>query len=532
MNWMRKITIWLLSWIVLTTGCQSNEVKYEESLENERSFVEIEQESSQIEESEVEVEEMKYEISSLTPETTGEKQYDWVIIQHGRKVVNQNDVEEINRQLQLEVDDSIAFHIVTLKDYVTPEVLREIYEQLEGNMDYISFGDDLCAFVMKEWRENFKELSEEMVNGKLHGFYEAVPEVVWKANNIDGGIYSFSNATTISVRGYGFSSEVQEKYGKDQLIKLLKTNGVENEEVWKEFYDLHGESICMWSALSWGVPVYMTENPYVRATLSQFANGFEEQYFVRLTDDIRFDIEKEEFVWLPENEKYITIKQDVADLYEKGYLCVRRAMTDEPLKTVISIGNTANSNEVYEFGEETDALWVPLQNQAMVTNYQYGNEYMYSMVYKEAEEGWEEVLNVIGTNEQITDILNKNDYDMTISSLVFGEREAYYTLNVDDEYEMIQTVYEEAKENPIAGFIFNPLPIRDEWEEYNRLSATYAGANLTVEPKAAGDLNEPNFETIDMIWNEYQSMKEDAHIQTILQELNRQYTEWRSSLSE
>ena len=63
----------------------------------------------------------------------------------------------------------------------------------------------------------------------------------------------------------------------------------------------------MWSALSWGVPVYMTEIPYVRATLSQFANGFDEQYFVRLTDDIRFDIEKEEFVWLPENEKYITI---------------------------------------------------------------------------------------------------------------------------------------------------------------------------------------------------------------------------------
>lgn len=527
MKFAEKVLSLLICCILLLTGCQSDEVKIGESMTEESSEVEIAAESSVVANSEIEVaiEKQEYEVESLIPKNTKEKQFDWVIIQYGRKTLKQKDVDEINEYLQLKVDASIAFHIVTLDGYVSPSVLQELYEELDGNMDFVSFGRDLSAFDMKEWKENFVELSGELQGGKLDSFYKTVPEIAWEANKIDDCIYSFSNSTQVYVRGYGFSTEIQEKYGREQLLKLQKANGIKNEDGWKGLYELSADPLCVWSSLFWGIRADASENPYFRTTLGKLTNGFEDNDFVELTDDIQFDIEKGEFVWLPESEKYVEIKNKTKEFYEKGYLTL--ALGDS-LQANLFAGNTATHHEVNIEGEESDSLWVPLFEEIYISNHLCGNDFMYSFVYCQAEDGWEEVLDVMGSDEAISQCLNQYYYDMTISALVYGEILGYYTPRIRDRYEMIQIVYEEAKENPIAGFVFNPLPIQEEWEEYNRKYSAYAGISFSTRVSEEEIvLYEPNFETIDMVWNAYLEMKEEAHVDLVLEEVNRQYKEWK-----
>ena len=138
------------------------------------------------------------------------------------------------------------------------------------------------------------------------------------------------------------------------------------------------------------------------------------------------------------------------------------------------------------------------------------------------------MLDVMGSDEAISQCLNQYYYDMTISALVYGEILGYYTPRIRDRYEMIQIVNEEAKENPIAGFVFNPLPIQEEWEEYNRKYSAYAGISFSTRVSEEEIvLYEPNFETIDMVWNAYLEMKEEARVDLVLEEVNRQYKEWK-----
>ena len=527
MKFAEKVLSLLICSILLLTGCQSAEVKMGESVAEESSEVEIAAESSVTANSEIEVaiEKQEYEVESLIPENAKEKQFDWVIIQYGRKTLKQKDVDEINEYLQLKVDASIAFHIVTLDGYVSPSVLQELYEELDGNMDFVSFGRDLSAFDMKEWKENFVELSGELQGGKLDSFYKTVPEIAWEVNKIDDGIYSFSNSTQVYVRGYGFSTEIQEKYGREQLLKLQKANGIKNEEGWVGVYEVCNEPLCVWSSLTWAQRADASENPYIRNTLGQLTNGFEDNDFVELTDDIQFDIEKGEFVWLPENDKYVEIKETTKKFYDKGYL--KALKIGEQVQANLVAGATVSQYEVNIDEEESSNLWVPLFEKSYVRSYQCGNDFLYSFVYYQAEKGWEEVLDVIGSSEEISRCLNQYSYDVTISALVYGELPGHYMPRLDDRYELVQTVYNEMERNPIEGFIFNPLPIEKEWNEYNRLSSAYAGIDFTMNSVEDSKIVEPNFETIDMVWNAYLEMKEEAHVDLVLEEVNRQYKEWK-----
>lgn len=92
---------------------------------------------------------------------------------------------------------------------------------------------------------------------------------------------------------------------------------------------------------------------------------------------------------------------------------------------------------------------------------------MYSFVYQDAHEGWQSVLDILGSDEQITETLHQSTSTITLSRVIYDERMTGIVPNIDDQYEMIKQVYEEAQPNPIGGFIFNPIPIQEEWKEYN-----------------------------------------------------------------
>lgn len=528
----KKICLLLIS-VLLLCSCQSNDiVRSDIAGENEdadKMNSEVTAEEIQVESGIIQEDRINYEVETLIPENSVGELYYWVFLQNGRQMVSQSQVQEINDRLhELGRESSIAFHIITMKDYVTPEVLEEIYEYLEGRMDFVSIGPALCGFEMNEWKESFIELSNELQNGKLIQFYSTVPEKVWKANQIDGRLLSFSNATYIDVHGYGIYQEEVERYGKDTLLKLQEANGIENKEIWQEIYEVIDEPIFKWSSLLMGKPICIEENPYERRTLSKFTNEYEELYYVYLTDDIRFNIETEMFEWLVESDKYIEIKQTVAGFYEKGYLGALKFMGKEG--GTVCNSNTATVQKMKHFsGDYEGSLWVPSWQESRVSKHIMGRSYMYSFVYKEAKEGWQDILNLLGSDEQISAILNQNFCDVTISAVVYQDRGVIFIPDIENQYLMIEEVYEKANPDPLAGFIFNPEPISEEWEEYNKMLASYAGVRMAVEPEKEGELNEPNYEVMDMIWTAYQDMKEKAHIELILEEVNRQYTEWKET---
>ena len=79
--------------------------------------------------------------------------------------------------------------------------------------------------------------------------------------------------------------------------------------------------------------------------------------------------------------------------------------------------------------------------------------------------------------------------------------------------------------DPLEGFIFNPAPIQKEWEAYNEIASRSRGINLWTEPNESG-MYEANIEAIEMVWEMYQNMKEEAPIQQVVDEVNRQYQAW------
>ena len=295
MLWKKTISLLLLITLFLT-GCRSEEIIDKSDISG--SYSEEVNEQAEIQEDGEEDKEnnaTEYEIESLFPNQLEDKQYHWVILQNGRATVRQGQVQAINDRLQeLGVEASIVFHVVTMVEYVTPMVLEQVEEQLEGKMDFVSIGPALCAFDMDEWEANFIELSDELKEGKMNEFYLAVPEVVWTANRIGDGIYSFSNMTEVQVHGYAFGTVEQDEYGIETLTALQEANGIENEEPWKKLLKLSGKPVCLWTGLYWGKPTSIEENPYLRTTLHKLANGYEDLYFIELTDDIRFNIEKGE----------------------------------------------------------------------------------------------------------------------------------------------------------------------------------------------------------------------------------------------
>ena len=252
----------LLLVVILLVGCGGNVVKEEseaqsvqtnESGEESELVVESE-ESERIEEDE----EAAYQITSILPETVSENQYHWVILQSGRSNVNQRNVDQINELLKENgLSSSIVFHIVETTEYITPDVLEKVSEQLEGKMDFVSMSPTLTAFSKAEWQSSFVDLNEKLnaENGELSQFYQTVPEAAWTANEIAGGIYSFSNATYVKCHGLGFYKAACDMFGEENLIKLQQANGIEDESIWAELYDLQQEPIGMWTGLNWGVGI-------------------------------------------------------------------------------------------------------------------------------------------------------------------------------------------------------------------------------------------------------------------------------------
>lgn len=536
----KKVISLVMMSILLLCSCQQNEIangeptsdiSIEESLDqaDSKEVKEIHEASGQ-ESNQMQEKATGYEIKTLLPENPVGEMYYWVFLQKGRKTVRQSQVQEINHRLHdLGLEASVGFHIVEMDEYVTPEVLEEVRKQLKGQMDYVSIGSNLCGFDMDEWKESFFELSEELQNGKLNQFYTTVPEKVWEANQIDNGIYSFSNSTTVQVLGYKYSEKTVAKYGEEMLHRITDANGVENEEIWREIYENKNEPVCLWGGLYTGIPICISENPYERRRLGAFANDYEKQYFSFFTEDIRYNLETEKFEWLIESEKYIELKDTVEDFYKKGYLDVfkRNQLGEQdgmcPLSNTTTISELKISN-----GKKMSGIWVPAWKQSRVSRYESNRSYMYSFVYKDAKAGWEAALNLMGSNQEISHILNQDWCDVTIAATVYEEPSVHYVPDIDDQYEMMKLVYEEAEPDPLAGFIFNPVPIKEEWEEYNRLMASYEKTRITLEASKEGDPINPNFEAIDIIWKGYQDMKEKAHIELVLEEVSRQYVDWKT----
>ena len=402
---------------------------------------------------------------------------------------------------------------------------------MEGQMDFVSISPALCGFSMDEWSENFIELSDSLQEESLIQFYQTVPEKVWKSNQIADGLYSFSNSSTIYVHGFGFGKDNCDLWGKENLLKLQEANGVENEEIWEEIYELRKEPICEWTGLWWGDPVNESkEKAYMRNALSKMANGWEKQYYVYLTDDIRLNIEKNEFEWLIESETYQEVRQKTIDFYQKGYLgeAISTIMPNqypvERLGAVLASNTVRVQKMVPSMGEDKGDLWVPSWNTARISSYEGSNRYMYSCVYRKVQSGWKEILSAIGSDETISDILNQNG-DITISAVVYQKLPGLYYPDIEDQYELVEMIYEEAEMDPLEGFIFNPAPIQKEWEAYNEIASRSRGINLWTEPNESG-MYETNIEAIEMVWEMYQNMKEEAPIQQVVDEVNRQYQAW------
>ena len=542
----RKIICIVLVVLFLLCACTQETLQQEnnlisESIQEEQTIHDIseDKEGGSITQDDTVISEdtLTYELETFLPENPIGEMYYWVFLQNGRRIAKQKDVQKINDRLhELGLDSSVGFHIITIEEYITPEVLTQVYEDLDGQMDFVSIGSALCGFYMDEWQEHFIELSDELKSGELQTFYTTVPEIVWDANKIAGGIYSFSNSTEIYVKGYTFEAEILEEYGEEALLKFHESNGIENEEAWKELYEIKDKSIITWDLLSNQRYLCIEENPYERMTLSKMTDQFEKYYFSFFTDDIRFNLETEEFEWLIESDTYIGVKDKVEELYSKGYLGAKYCYWDEKnhIGGVFLTGGNSNTATIQDMkisgGNEWNALFVPAWKESRISRYETNQSYMYSFVSNKAHEGWEKVLNLVGADEQIVEILNQSAGTVTISHVIYEERMVGIIPDIENQYEMIKQVYEEANPNPIGDFIFNPLPIQEEWKEYNEKMYGFDTISFQKEPKGDG-YNYPVFEAMDTVWETYQSRKEEAHIDLVLEEVNRQYTEWKKAKS-
>lgn len=545
----------LLLVVILLVGCGGNVVKEEseaqsvqtdESREESELVVESEEESGTIEKDE----EAAYQITSILPETVNENQYHWVILQAGRSNVNQRNVNQINEVLKESgLSSSIVFHIVETEEYITPDVLEEVSEQLDGKMDFVSMSPTLTAFSKEEWQNTFVDLTEKLKteNSELSQFYQTVPEAAWNANEIAGGMYSFSNATYVKCQGLGFYKEACDMFGEENLIKLQQANGIEDESIWAELYDLYQQQIGMWSGLQWGVGIGGQERVYDRSTLSGITNGWDTSEFAFLTDDVRYNKTTKKFEWLGNSETYLKLKNTVKQFAEKGYIRAHDSVGafeyhESDWKVGMVLGSY--SNEYVKNEENIDSytyLWVP-SGKLQVVQYPMGLRYVHSCVYKNAQNGWEEILNVIGANEEVSDIINQR-YHMTISSLVY--QDDWYGMllkpaELEDTYVFIEKLYAEAEPNPLQGFVFNPLPVVEEWNDCNKTAYGLAswefvyyeyeqyeeedGTIMQRMVESGADL-----EAIDEFWSAYTQAMKEAGIEKIVEEVNRQYQEWQQS---
>ncbi|MBQ7017167.1 MAG: hypothetical protein IJN10_09465 [Firmicutes bacterium] len=485
----------------------------------------------------------EYKITSITSEDAQEQQYHWVILQSGRTNINQKEVDEINAQLkQRGLNASICFHVVQTPDYITPQVLEAVYEQLEGKMDFVSMSPSLTAFSKADWVYTFVDLTDALQKpeGKLNQFYQTVPPAAWQANQIADGFYSFSSSKVVEVNGFGFKEEGYQQLGEENLLKLEKANGIADEAVWKELYDLRGEAVVLWNRLTVGYGAGMQEYNYDRQKVSGLTNWWDRDLFAYLTDDIRYNLETQEFEWLGSSETYLQLKAKVLDFYNKGYIreidTIKMREQDVSDTTAgwswLSYSEESKNTEMFDF-------WVA-NGKLRVSKYRTSLKHVYSCVYKEAQGGWEDVLNVLGSDDVISGVLNKR-YNMTISALIYGDllmvgQQA--PEQIDDPYAFIEELYTSAEPDPLQGFVFNPLPVAEEWKLCNATAYGLATAYNFTYHKSEMTEDGPvpvehgvDLAAIDAYWSDYIQQMNDAQIEAVVDEVNRQYQEWQLPVS-
>lgn len=529
----RQLLIWLLIGLLALSGCQDREEdgrSESEAISSESQVVSSEQTEKE------EQEAAEFTIRTLEPEGGSSQQYHWLILENGRRTVSQEDVQQINDRLkELQTEGSVVFHIVTMTDYVTPEVLDQISRQLEGKIDFVSLSPSLCGFSMKDWENCFIELTDTLTDGEMKEFYSAVPPAVWEANQIADGLYSFSNTTLLTALGYGFYQEVYDKLGEENLNRLQQANGIEEEGIWKELYELQEGAVVVWTGLTWGKPEGSPENPYDRMTLAKLANGWDELYYSYVTDDIRYNVESGAFEWLGESETYGKLRETVRDYYEKGYIREKDARRERSEGLDAGAGSIQYGyiNEPGRIEEEDAGIcyWVPAAEKAKITTRWAGESGMYSFVYRSAQDGWESMLNLLGADPAISDILNRF-YTMTITGILQQSDRNLVSREGMDRYTIIETAYETAETDPLQGFVFNPVPIQEQWEAYNRAAFSLSAMQMihTETDPQTGELTvyEADMDAMENLWSQYRQIMKEAGIDQILDEVSRQYKEWKS----
>ena len=461
-----------------------------------------------------------------------DKVYHWAILQNGRRQMDEGQMQRINERLQeMGIEGRVEFHYVTVEGLVTPEVVEQAYKDLGKKMDFVSISPSLVAFTKQEWKDTFLELSEELKNGGLQGFYERIPEAVWEANQMAGGLYSFSWSSMIRPHGFGFCEQTVERVGKENLLKLTQARGTEEKSIWKELYEKgEDQPFCQWTAIDWGYPESTAEVPYGRQTLDKFTNGWRRHYFWMIMDDIGYNYETEKFEWLGESETYEKLYQDVIEFCQKGYirgvnidLVIEYDADIETGQVFFGYDNQVEENKIYP----PLSLWVPSWEEVQLDPRPvYG--YVYSFVYKEAREGWQEVLNAIGMDEEITEIINKKD-DMTLTRILYEQLDEGTPIppQVDDMYAFLEKVYSKREKREVTDFIFNPLPVQEILEECERKAGMYTSANFRRdEPNLTWTERKIAIEKVEDFWQKYQELMKDSPIREVVEEVNRQYQEW------
>ena len=102
----------------------------------------------------------------------------------------------------------------------------------------------------------------------------------------------------------------------------------------------------------------------------------------------------------------------------------------------------------------------------------------------------------------------------------------------EDWYAIIEKSYEAADPDPLQGFIFNPVPIREQWEAYNQAAFLLGSVQMIhkeMDPQTGRlGVYEADIDSMDQFWDQYQKSMKENGIDQILSEVNRQYQEWKS----
>ena len=138
------------------------------------------------------------------------------------------------------------------------------------------------------------------------------------------------------------------------------------------------------------------------------------------------------------------------------------------------------------------------------------------------------MLNAIGMDEEITEIINKKD-DMTLTRILYEQLDEGTSVppKVDDMYAFLEEVYSKREKKEVTDFIFNPLPVQEILEECERRADMYASTNFCRdEPNLTWSERKIVIEKVEDFWQNYQDLMKDSPIHEVVEEVNRQYQEW------